>query len=289
MMIDSIDDTLSYNEILDIMIKLNISKIKLIKTQMNNLINILNHIQQFNNLPPYLDYTLYMLVKSFPILNKYISDIIKILLLVDNYNIHPSIFLSLYANIIFSIYINELTLDDTLINDRIFIESISIIYKEIEILMSIFDDIFIIVDNEYLDSENKLYYNYINSLSHIEFNQYISTVDYSKNKIIILNIFIIEIEHLTQNIINESFNINDNLLKNNLSVNKLISDLKLFENISTEFNNQINANYNYNIKYEKYKELKLNNILEFEEKNSIYIWIDQIALINSKILETLLK
>ena len=166
-----------------------------------------------------------------------------------------------------------------------FIGSITNIYNEIEILMSIFTDIFINVDNEYVDVENRLYYNYINSLSDIDFKQYSENIDYTTKKIdckiVILDIFICEIEHLTYEFI---LNI-DNKSKYDIIDDKLLSDINIFEQISDEFNKQIIINYNYNIKYEKYKQINKINLLDFEAKNSIYYWIDHIALINSRILD----
>ena len=103
-MIDSLNDESSYDTIFNILVESNILKIKKIKTQMNDHIDNQDHIRRFNNLPPYLDYTLYMLTKSFPVINKYLNNTVRILLLVDKYDIHPSIYQQIYANILFSIY-----------------------------------------------------------------------------------------------------------------------------------------------------------------------------------------
>ncbi len=279
-MVESLDNDSTFENIFNVLVETNTSKIKQIKSQMNDLIESQDYRQSFNNLPPYLDYTLYMLTITYPIIKKYIKDVNKIISVIDNYTIHPSIFQFVYSNIIFSIYINEIKLDENLLKDKIFIESIQNIYNEIEILMSIFTKIFMLIDSKYKLTEDKLYYNYISGLSNIEFIEYSEKIDYTLSDLStrtkILDIFIIEIDHLTQ------IEMNDNIIDNDQTL-----DIDIFVQISNKFNSIIIANFNYNIKYEKYNKMKNINILELQEKNSIYYWIDHVALINSKILNRL--
>ena len=281
-----LNDNSTFEQIFNVLVETNILKIKQIKSKMNTLIEHKKYQQKYNDLEPFLDYTLYMLVKSYPILNKYIDNIIKILLIINRYLIHPSIYQLLFSNIIFSIYITEIKLNKELLKDKLIIESISSIYNEVEILLSIFNDIFQSVDTEYLVIEEKLYYNYISGLTNIEFLEYSEKIDYTHtdliSKIKILNIFLIEIDHLTQ------IEFNDFISKNFSSDISTLNDniLNQFLNV---FNNITLANYNYNIKYEKYNKINLIDILIYQEKNSIYYWIDKIAIINSKILNELIN
>jgi len=293
-MVESLKNDSSYDDIFKVLTDLNIMKVKLIKSNMNDLICKLDHRQTYNNLPPYLDYTLYMLNISFTILNKYNDKIISLLLLVDKQDIHPSIFQSLYANIIFSVYIDEISLNPQIINNQQYLESITNIYPEIEILMSMFNDIFINVDEQYKINEAKICYNSINSLSNIDFLELIDNIDndiFKKsildNNILILNTMIVQIEHLTQQNMNEYLAILDSDLS--LSSNRLDSDLLLSDLILSEFNKYIYNNYNYMTKFKTYNNITNIDILKFEQKNFIYYWIDHVAFINGKILDSKLN
>jgi len=253
---------------------------------MNDLIINLGHNQIFNDLPPYLDYTLYMLNKSFKILNKYNNQIIELLILVDKQDIHPSIFQSLYANIIFSIYIIEFSVNPQLISNQVYLESITNIYPEIDILISIFNDIFINVDEQYKSDEAKLCYNSMNSLSNNDFLELIDNVEnIVDNNIKILNTLIIQIEHLTQQNIIEYLATLDN---EKVIDSSLSSDKILYDKITNEFNQNMINNYRYITKFETFNKIKNIDILKFEQKNSIYFWIDHIAFINSNRLKSIL-
>lgn len=281
---NQLNDNSTFENIYIVLIETNTTKITQLKCYMNDLIISQDYQLKFN-LPPYLDYTLYMLIKSFPIIDKYIDNVIKIISIIDKYMIHPSIFQHVYSNIIFSIFIHEIKLNVELIKDSLFMESINSIYNEIEILMSIFNDIFVKIDNEYLTIEDKLYYNYISGLSNLEFIEYADKLDYTIDdlisKIKILNVFIIEIDHMTQ------IDMNDYLIDNHFD-DKLLN-IELLEEISTEFNKKINTNYSYSIRYDKYKKFNKINLLDFQEKNSVYYWIDHVAFLNKKILNKYIK
>ena len=80
----------NYINLYQVLIDTNINKIKTIKDQMNNYIDKIYQQKNYNNLPPYLDYMLYMLTKSFPIVHKYYTKIIPMLLLVNNLEIQSS-------------------------------------------------------------------------------------------------------------------------------------------------------------------------------------------------------
>jgi hypothetical protein len=266
----------NYINLYQVLIDTNINKIKTIKDQMNNYIDKIYQQKNYNNLPPYLDYMLYMLTKSFPIVHKYYTKIIPMLLLVNNLDIHPAIFQQLFTNILYSIFIDS----NTKINN---------VYDEIEIMMSIFNDIFINVDLIYKSKEDELCYNHINSLSNSEFSELIDKIDDDNklNDIMTFNIMIVQIEHLTQINMNEYFS----SLNNNTEIfnNKLDYDLLLYDKILIEFNKQINNNYNYMTRFEHFNKYKNIDLLKFESKNSIYYWIDYIALINKQKLDLLFK
>jgi len=294
-MTDSLNNDSSYDDIFYILTDLNITKIKLIKFKMNDLIDNMNHNKKYNNLPPYLDYILYMLSISFTILNKYSDGIIQILLLVDNYDIHPSIFQSVFANIIFSIYIEEMTINPQMIYNEQYLESITNIYSEIEILMSIFNNIFIDVDEQYKHFEVKLCYNSINSLSNIDFLELLDNINNDifkqnilDNKILILNTMIVQIEHQTQQSMNDEYFIHTTT-EQSFTNNRLNCDLLLFNKIKSEYNTHIINNYNYMTKFEIYNKITDIDILKFEQKNSIYFWINNIGVINGKVLDSMLK
>lgn len=287
-MVHTLTNDSTFENIFEILNNLNITKIKLTKSKMNDLILKLDYKKTFNDLPPYLDYTLYLLNKSYKILNKYNNKIIQILLIIDEYNIHPSIIQSLYTNIIFSVYIDEI-LNQQLKTDQTIIELISNIYTELDIIMSMFNDIFISVDTEYKMNEDKLCYNSISSLNDIDFLSLIDNIDndiFSKSildkNIVLLNTMIIKVEHLTQDIMND-YLINLNLDKSSNS--KLDDDILLSKLIIDEFNKQIINNYKYLIKFQLYNNMADIDILSFEKKNFIYYWIDYIALKNKETLE----
>ncbi len=290
-MVHTLTNVSTFENIFQILTNLNITKIKLVKSKMNDLILKLDYKQSFNDLPPYLDYTLYLLNKSYKILNKYNNKIIQILLMIDKYDIHPSIIQSLYTNIIFSVYIDEI-LNQQLKTNQTIIESISNIYTEIDIIMSIFNDIFISVDTEYKMNEDKLCYNSISSLKDVDFLSLIDNLDndifksiLDKN-IVLLNTMIIKVEHLTQDIMN-TYLIKLNLEKSSNS--KLDDDLLLSKLIIDEFNTQIINNYKYITRFETYNNMANIDILSFEQKNFIYYWIDYIALKNKETLELIFK
>ena len=284
-MVDNLSNDSSYIDIYNELVNINKEKNQLIKTKMNTLVNKLNFNRINLNLPIYLDYLLHMLKTSFPLIDPYKETIINTSLLIDKYDIHPYIYNSLFANILFSIYINEILSNPTIISNHEYLESISNIYNEIEMIFSIFNEIFIICDTEYKLLEEKMCYNEINGLSKNEFINYIDNIDKIDNNIIILNIMIIQIERLTQQ------NMNNYLLefKYNNSDNKLENDLLSFNIILTEFNKNILDNYKYITKFESFNKLINIDLLKFEEKNSIYYWIDHIAYINGKLLDHLLK
>jgi len=290
-MVHTLTNDSTFENIFQILTNLNITKIKLVKSKMNDLILKLDYKQSFNDLPPYLDYTLYLLNKSYKILNKYNNKIIQILLMIDGYDIHPSIIQSLYTNIIFSIYIDEI-LNQQLKTNQTIIESISNIYTEIDIIMSIFNDIFISVDTEYKMNEDRLCYNSISSLKEVDFLSLIDNLDNNIFKsildknIVLLNTMIIKVEHLTQDIMN-TYLIKLNLEKS--SNNKLDDDLLLSKLIIDEFNTQIINNYKYITRFETYNNMANIDILSFEQKNFIYYWIDYIALKNKETLELIFK
>lgn len=287
-MIDTLSDDSNYNSIFKVLVDLNIEKINLIKISMNSYVNNLDYKKKENKLNEYSDYILSLLMKSFSILYRYEEQIIALLVLIDKAVIYPSIYQTLLINIVFSVYINELVLNPDLKYNIEFISSISNIYKEIEIIISIFNHIFIEIDKQFNTKETIMLYNEINSLPFSEFGE-LSEIDNDEilnDKIIKLNIMIIKIERFTQDNMNEYFIEYGNEHKFN---NKLEYDLLLFNKIIIEYTNNINNNYTYILKFLIYKNLNNLDILMFLEKNSIYHWIDYIAFINGQILDNLLK
>ena len=287
-MVDTLTDNSNYSTIYDILVNLNIEKINLIKVSMNDYVDNLDYCPKYNKLNNYSDYILSLLTKSFPILLKYHKNIISLFLIIDKTIIHPSIYQTLLPNILSSVYINELVLNPDLKYNIEFISSIGNIYSEIEIIMSIFNDIFLNIDKHFKTNETIMLYNVINILPFSEFEELSEIIydDILNNRIIKLNIMIIKIEKLTQDNMNEYFIEYGNEHKYN---DKLEYDLLLFDKIGTEHINIIKNSYNYIKKYEIYANLNNLDILTFLKKNSIYFWIDFVAFINGQILDKILK
>jgi hypothetical protein len=284
-----LEKTATYNDIYKLLVDTNNEKINKLKTNMNNYIDSLNYKNTYNILPKYGDYILYLLTKSFPVLNKYHKQIIQILLLIDSINIHPGIYQTLLVNILFSVFVCELSINPEYKKNQEFIDMVANVYNEIEIIMSMFNEIFIKIDIEYKDRESVLLYEIINSLSHSEFENLSETISDDTeldDKIIKLNVLIIQIEKLTQNNMNEFFIQIDS---NYDCSNKLEYDLSIYDMIIKEYNENIVKNYKYMIKFITYKNVEEIDILQFTNKNIVYYWIDYIAHINGKILDNLLK
>jgi len=295
-MVDTLNNNSSYDELFNVLIESNNNKIEKIKTEMNKHIIDLGYEIRYNELQPYLDYTLNLLTSSFPLIKKYHQKIIPILSLVNRYNIHPSIIQSLYANILFSIYIIEISLNKDIITDANNLDSINNIYNEIELMMSIFNDIFINIDIEYKLADDKLCYNSISSFSHVDFTDLIENINNDifkdnilDNNLLKLNTLLVNIEHLVQVEMNEYLINLEQINNDEIFNNKLEKDLLLFEILKAEYNKYFTDNYKYMVRYENYKNILNLDIMKFEEKNCIYYWIDHIAFNNGIILDKLLK
>ena len=279
----------SYNDIYKLLVDTNIEKINLIKNKMNTYVDTLDYENTYNILPINIDYILHLITKSFPILNKYHKQIIPILLLINSINIHPSIYQSLLPNILYSVYIIELSNNPEYKKSKEFLNSIGNIYNEIEIIMSIFNNIFTSIDTEYKDKESFLLYGIVGVLSNSEIDNLSESIsDDTKldDKILNLSVMINKIEKLTHCNMNEFF---INMEDDYDCLNKLEYDLILHDKIIKEFNENIVNNYKYMSKFINYKNINNIDILQFTNKNVIYYWIDYIAIINGKIIDKILK
>ena len=152
---------------------INNSKIISLKSKMNDLIrNYIDNNEQikdkliYNKLPYYLNYILSLLSVSYPFINSYVDNIIEQLLLIDSFHIHPSILQLYITNII-----NNLCIDNINI-----LKSVANIYIEIELILSIFSDLFDLIDVEYIDVENIIGFNKLNELDSVTFNNIFNNV-----------------------------------------------------------------------------------------------------------------
>jgi hypothetical protein len=282
----------SYEDLYLMIISLEKTKNKEIKEMMNSLVNNSDseYKKKYDELPIYLDYIIKMLSTSYPFINKYINDIIKIILIVDNYDIHPLIFQSLFTNLIHSISLNELI---NFSNNNI-INYLHSVQNEIEILFSSYNTIFENIDNKYLEAEKKIGYNNILNLNYDQFTSLFNSITinpYSNhNKQTIINTLLIQIENMNHHDIEnyiKSIKINfDELLVSN---NKLAFDTNLLNELTQNYIRAIDKNYKQIQFFDIFNDFDISKQLKINSKNILYFWIDYIAIINNSLFEKLLK
>ena len=300
----SFDDKLTIVELFKIYCDIHNLKINFIKNEMNELAKkqILN--SKFNILSPYLNYILNVLVISYPNINKYIDQIIQQLILFDQYIIHPLILNPLLVNLIHNSYINDLITNPELKTNEKYIQNISNIYTDVEIAMSISNDIWNISDQKFANIESLIDYNNINMLDNDEFKKIFhdiinNDIKYSKinlkYNLLKLNVYITHIDHMTQYNSNEFFDDQIKKLSNlNLSnLSKFDQDLKYFYDIQSHFKVNIKHNQDhlklYSEVYGVLSDIAIDNLLDFSEKNILYLWIDNMSSINGVILDKIFK
>jgi len=288
---NSLTDNSTYDEIYKILIDTNHEKVNIIIQNLND------HIKQDYtsnyDLPLYLDYILHLLTKTYPILTNYHQNIINMLNITKEYIIHPQIYQSLFANILFSVYICELSKKDGLISNKEFIESIQYIYYEIDIIFDIFNKIFIDADIEFKQTDEKLVYNMLSMLNRKELNDILDSInsmdkfDNLEDKLLLLSSLIIQVENSVKQSMNEYFSQAD--YQYNQIDNKFDFDIYILNNILDVFNKQNIDCLKYHCRFEQYINMHDIDILQFEKKNVLYFWIDYIGFINGKIIDKILK
>lgn len=309
--INQLSDSSNYNQIFMYQNQFNSIKINYIKLLLNNHIqslttDILNYSD--SNLPLYLNYLLSIFSISFPHIRTHIKLIIQSLKNINKYPIHPMIFQSAFINLIHSSYICYLYLNPNSRIDNNIIERIASIQNEVEIGMSIFINIFKLVDDKYINIENFFGMNNLIQLPISDFNikfEQIMNDDSLHNEsnltnnLIKLNTIIIHIEHMTEYNMNELLSkINNDItlildtdseLNINLLTSKFNMDLNILSQINHVYTSAIKSNYSYLKRFEQLSNFNDIDILLHSEKNLIYYWIDYIANINRKIFDKIFK
>jgi hypothetical protein len=286
----------SFIQMFDSLINLNKTKINKLKNKMNKLVENQNYTASIQSLPLYLNYIFDMLAVSYPYIIKFDKEIIKQLLVVDNYNIHPSIFTSLLINILHSISINIIIEKQTKnlnIDDK-FLSLLPNIHHDVELIMSQFDTLFIDIDDEYIEIENKLGYNNISNLDYHQFNDLFNNITIGLNTyhsdLTIMNVMIIHIEHMIHHDIEKyikTININiDDILSNLI---KFDFDNNLLLDLTKVYEDSISKNYMKVKFFDTFSNINIFEQLKLNTKNVLYFWIDHIAIINNKLFKKLLK
>ena len=302
-LINKLTDHTTYKDIHEIHTQINLLKINTIKNEMNIIIEKGSWILEYDDLPPCLNYLLSVFTLTIPIIKPYIDQIKKIILYIDKFSIHPYILQPLFANIIYSIYISEISSNPNLLNNDI-IRTITEIQTNIELTMSVFENIFNDIDNKFKNAEDFIGYNNMSILDeHIQMN-ILQKIIHSKseqnnleNKLKKIHSLIIQIEHMTHNdIINNIDEFNDkynrSLNTDNLTdslKNKLSSDYELLCSFKTDYEQYVLTNYNNLIKYNAFNNINNIDINKFMEKDIIYYWLDHIAFLNGKIFDKMFK
>jgi hypothetical protein len=296
----TLNNSSSYDEILNNFTKINELKISYIKFLINKLINDNDLIKIKNdNLSPYLNYLLSIYVISFPQIKQHTDKYIRILNEIDNFNIHPMIFQMVFINLIHSSYICELCTNPSDIVSQSNIEKISNIQFEVELGMNIFISTFDNVDLIFKEVENFIGYNNVSSQPYSEYNIQLNNILNNQTdldntlltKFTKLNYMLTHNDHLTEYNINEYYSELNNNLQNldaEQITNKFDNDYKMLDNIMDQYLKSYLANYNYVKKFDAFSSIQINPV-EFCKKNAIYYWFDYCSTLNGHIFDTIFK
>jgi hypothetical protein len=129
--------------------------------------------EKYNN---YLQFVINQLSEMYPIVNKNREYITKYISIIDNYNIHPSIYSTIFVNCINNLYIQYQIKD---------LESIVNLPHNVNIIFSQFDDIFNHIDVLFpepeLSKEIKIIINYIDQELHYRYEYIINNIKEESN------------------------------------------------------------------------------------------------------------
>lgn len=292
LLLSQINKDTPYEQLFDIHIKTNKLKINYIKQKMSELVIERNLLRKFNDvgLPDYLNNILSMLVESYPIMKQHIEKIIFIVKFINDHVIHPIIFQSLLMNLIHTSIIYELINNSNLINDKKFIKQISDIPNNIALSFSIFDDIMITVEKDFKFLDEIIGYNDMSNMSASDFCDIVN--NYIENDIIIsnshkLNTYIINIERMTEHIMNDFSSIMfKSITENEINIDKHI---EILQKTTTIYEKSIISNMNNINQLNVFADIHIDNLFNLCKKNALYYWINIMASMNSLMFDKLLK
>lgn len=274
-----LNDATTYQQLFDIHVRIQKLKIDTIKHKMNEFVNnkCLKKNDEFE-LPDYLNNILSMLTESYPIIKKYHTKIIYQLKLIDKICIHPLIFQSLFSNLIHTVFICELLNNNKLFLDKTFTDQLLNIPSDISITFSIFNDIFTSIDDEYTTIESIIEYNKLNSMP---IDEFFRIGGETTNKNFELNRNIVNLEHMTDYVMNE-FSLSLQTYDKTIIDHKFDTDAEMLQKFFILYEKSIKT-------YMNLMNIHIDNLLELCGKNAIYYWIDTIAKINGLMFDKLLK
>jgi hypothetical protein len=323
--LNTVGDSSSYADLYDVYIKLNNLKINSLKNKLDNdvidMISVINSnnltkdlpnnvINDINLLRPYLKYVLSMISISYPDIHKNIPHIVNILNIVDQFNIHPNIFTSVFINLISNSIMIDLKrnidigypLDDD--KNKRLLNIVKNVPYDIDMLFNVYNQIIISHDEIFSSIDKKIAYNDINALNFYSFNDnlYKVLLNYGKSspdilpsideKFKIMSTLISHIEHQTQNDLTEymSNNIDFDTEEQYTDINnRFIFDhqsIEIFQKLYIEKSTQ---NLQHLKLYKQFQDfdipLDINNL----SLKSLYFWIDYIAMINSRLFDRFSK
>lgn len=220
---------------------------------------------------------------SYPIIENNINDIIEQLTLIDKYNIHPAILQLFVTNFIHNSCINEIINN----NNKKIINSISDINSEIELIFSIFNDVFNEIDSEYKDVEELIGFNKLSNLDHDSFVNTLNETIMNDNNdnLYKINLFLISINHNSHNFCDDYY---ENMKKDISNItNKYDFDMKLFNDLNQQYKSDILISFNDLKLYNCFANMSINisDVISATDKFIFYFWIDIISQINKKFFD----
>lgn len=270
------------------------NKIDEIVSLMNTKINNDKNLKIFDeHLPKYINYVLSMVIKSYPFMNKYINKIIEFINIINNYRFHPLLYHQIITNLIITGHIIEFKN----INDKTIFGTLHNIHIETEMIFSIFNDIFISVDEKYKETELFFGYDLLSNLSLFETCKILTDHQNNHNEINNLgsrikniNMLLIHLDHLNQYEMNEHFE--SPTLENIKLIDNLFDiEIEMCKTILRFFEDTLISNYKMSNKFNVFKNINISNenILKFSKKNGLYYMNDIIATLNNNILQDLIR
>jgi hypothetical protein len=292
-MLDKLNDTSSYSDILNTHTELNSLKISYIKYLMNQYVETLDYPKN-SKLSPWLGYTLSVLSTSYPHIRSFVDKITEILNKIDQINIHPMIFQMIFINLIHSSYIIELCTNTNKMYNQAEINRIAYVGPEVELVFNQFIPFFDKVDIIFKSTDAYIGYTELSLITSNEFNLILRQImeditPFDKQNLSQhlkkLNIMSIYIDHMTEHNINDVFvDIDKNVTEkeSDFILKKLDSDIKLLEDIIYTFNNTHLSNTIYAKKFKTFELVEV-NFSEFNDNKPIYYWVEYVSILNGKL------
>lgn len=294
----------SYDQLYQYMITINKQKIDCLKDKLNEICSNLTYDESLNLLSNHLKYVLFLLMGSHPIINKYLTQIVKILNYVHNLNVHPSIIKTVLINLIQSCYVDHLiNTSDKDLNTSETIQSINQIPYDIDIAISYFDTQIDIVDRMFFNQELLIGYNEINMLNYNKFNEHLhnviknrSNIQNLSDKFEILSTFISYIDHELFNemvyLLEKKYDKADETYNEIITKQLTVFDFseKLLDELDTMYDQIIDKlKYCYRHDILEDKEVDIIDQFKIDKFKHIYFWIDFNAQIINFLIHKILS